>query len=225
VFVVQRISMMRPPPGRRPLSKEFITHHQRVRIIVALTEEVAARGYHSVTVANIVGRAGIARNTFYDNFSSKEECFLAAQQYALDTAIDRVVNAASEIESWPARVKVGLAAFLSYVAKEPALARTCMIEALSAGPAAAERYEQSLQAFIPFLRIGRTVSPRGDVLPDTYEEALVGGILGVINQRVVAGKPEQIEALLPELVELALTPYIGSESAKRAASGPPHPPN
>jgi AcrR family transcriptional regulator len=217
---------MRPPPGRQPLSKEFIAQHQRARIIAALADQTADRGYRSVTVADIVRRAGIARNTFYDNFSSKEECFLAAQQYAVDTALGRVVEAAGEIESWPGRVNAGLAAFLRYVASEPALARTCMVEALSAGPASVERYEQSLQAFIPLFRIGRTVSRNGDRLPSTLEETVIGGIFWVIYQRIIAGETEQIESLLPELVEFALTPYLGAEAARRAASEQvPEPPN
>jgi AcrR family transcriptional regulator len=217
-FVVQRASTMRPPPGRQPLSKEFISKHQRARIIAALVEETAARGYRSVTVADIVGRAGIARNTFYDNFSSKEDCFLAAQQYAVDTALGRVVEVAAEVESWPARVNAGLEAFLHYVASEPALARTCMVEALSAGPASVERYEQSLQAFVPLFRIGRTVSRHGDELPDTLEETIIGGIFWVIYHRIMDGETERIEELLPQLVEFALTPYLGAEAAKRAAS-------
>lgn len=209
---------MRPPPGRQPLSKEFISRHQRARIIAALAEETAANGYRSVTVADIVKRAGIARNTFYDNFSSKEDCFLAAQQHAVDTALGRVVDAAHRVESWPARVNAGLAAFLRYVASEPALAKTCMVEALSAGPASVERYEQSLQSFLPLFRIGRTVSRHGDQLPDTLEETIVGGIFWVVYHRVTIGETERIEELLPELVEFALTPYLGAESAKRAAS-------
>jgi AcrR family transcriptional regulator len=217
-FVVHRASTMRPPPGRQPLSKEFISKHQRARIIAALVEETAAHGYRSVTVADIVGRAGIARNTFYDNFSSKEDCFLAAQQYAVDTALGRVLEVAAEVESWPARVNAGLAAFLHYVASEPALARTCMVEALSAGPAAVERYEQSLQAFVPLFRIGRTVSPHGGQLPDTLEETIIGGIFWVIYQRITVGETERIEDLLPELAEFALTPYLGAEAAKRAAA-------
>jgi AcrR family transcriptional regulator len=217
---------MRPPPGRQPLSKEFIAQHQRARIIAALAEETAVRGYRSVTVADIVRRAGIARNTFYDNFASKEDCFLAAQQYAVETAVDRVVEAAGKLESWPARVNAGLAAFLRYVASEPALARTCMVEALSAGPASVERYEQSLQMFVPLFRIGRTVSRNGDSLPDTLEETVIGGIFWVIYQRIMAGETERIVELLPELVEFALTPYLGAEAAKRSASEQrPEPPN
>jgi AcrR family transcriptional regulator len=217
---------MRPPPGRQPLSKEFIAQHQRARIIAALAEETAVRGYRSVTVADIVRRAGIARNTFYDNFASKEDCFLAAQQYAVETAVARVVEAAGKLESWPARVNAGLAAFLRYVASEPALARTCMVEALSAGPASVERYEQSLQMFVPLFRIGRTVSRNGDSLPDTLEETVIGGIFWVIYQRIMAGQTERIVELLPELVEFALTPYLGAEAAKRSASEQaPEPPN
>lgn len=208
---------MRPPPGRQQLSREFIARHQRSRIIAALAEEAASQGYRAVTVADIVRRAGIARNTFYENFSSKEDCFLAAQEYAVDEALRRVVEAASDVESWHDRVQAGLASFLNSVATEPALARTCFVEALSAGPAARERYEQSLQAFVPLFRIGRKVSKHGDALPETLEETIVGGIFWIIYQRIVGGETARIEALLPELVEFALTPYVGPETAKRTS--------
>jgi AcrR family transcriptional regulator len=216
-FVAQPSPATRPAPGRQRLSREFIARHQRARIIAALSEEIATRGYRAVTVADIVRRAGIARNTFYENFPSKEQCFLSTQDYAVEEALRRVVDAAAEVESWPARVRAGLAAFLEYVASEPALARTCIVEALSAGPAALQRYEESLQAFLPLFRIGRTVSPHGDELPATLEETIVGGIFWILYQRIIMGQAEQIEELLPELVEFSLTPYLGAEAAKRIA--------
>ncbi len=188
---------MRPPPGRQRLSREFIAQHQRARIIAALAEETAAQGYRAVTVADIVRRAGIARNTFYENFSSKEDCFLATQDYAVEEALAPRRRAAAEVESWQARVDAGLGAFLDYVAAEPALARTCIVEALSAGPAALARYEESLQSFIPLLRIGREDSPHGGELPETLEETIIGGIFWIIYQRIILGEAEQIEALRP----------------------------
>jgi len=209
---------MRPPPGRQRLSREFIARHQRARIVAALAEETMEKGYRAVTVADIVRRAGIARNTFYDNFASKSDCFLATQDFAVEESLQRVVDAAGEEETWEARLAAGLGAFLEYVASEPALARTCIVEALSAGPAAQERYEQSLQAFVPLLRRGREYSERGDELPESLEEAIVGGIFWVIYQRIVRGEAEQIESLLPDLVDFALTPYIGAESAQRATA-------
>ena len=209
---------MRPPPGRQPLSREFISQHQRARIIAALAEETAARGYRAVTVADIVRRAGIARNTFYDNFASKEDCFLAAQDYAVNEALGRVVDAAAEVESWQARVNAGLAAFLAYVASEPALARTCMVEALSAGPASVDRYEQSLQSFMPLFRIGRKVSPHGrPAARRRWRRRSSAASSGSSTSGIILGETERIERRLPELVEFALTPYMGADAAKRAA--------
>jgi AcrR family transcriptional regulator len=214
-------STTRPLPGRQPLSREFITQHQRARIVKGLALEVSEKGYRAVTVADIVKRAGIARNTFYENFSSKEECFLAAQNYAMSAALERVVEAAGQIDDWPQRVEAGLAAFLVYVAEEPALARTCMVEALAAGPASVKYYEESLQAFVSLFRLGRDVSPHGGELPDTLEEALIGGVFWILYQRLLLGETDRIEDLLPELVEFALTPYLGARAARKMGSDRP----
>jgi len=208
-------------PGRQPLSREFIVEHQRARIVAALAQETVEKGYRAVTVADIVRRAGIARNTFYENFSSKEDCFLAASEYAVESALGRVLAAAAKVDDWPARVSAGIAAFLGYVAGEPALARTCIVEALSAGPAAVERYERSIQAFVPLFQLGRQESVKGAELPETLEETIVGGIFWILYQRIIMGQVEQIEGLLDELVEFSLTPYLGAEVAKRVAAEAP----
>jgi AcrR family transcriptional regulator len=201
------------------LSREFIARHQRARIIAALAEETAEKGYRAVTVAHIVKRAGIARNTFYENFGSKEECFLATQEFAMNTALERVVSAAGEIDDWPQRVRVGLTAFLTYVGEEPALARTCMVEALSAGPASVRYYEESQQAFVSLFQLGRDVSPHGGQLPETIEEALIGGVFWIVYQRLTGPEASRIGELLPELTEFILTPYLGADEAGKVANG------
>jgi AcrR family transcriptional regulator len=211
-------STTRPLPGRQPLSREFITRHQRARIIAALAQETAEKGYRAVTVAHIVKRAGIARNTFYENFGSKEECFLAAQEFAMTAALERVVAAAGEIDEWPRRVHAGLTAFLTYVGEEPALARTCMVEALSAGPASVEYYEESQQAFVSLFKLGRAVSPHGAELPETLEEALIGGVFWIVYQRLTGPEPDKIVELLPEVTEFILTPYLGAAEASAIAA-------
>jgi AcrR family transcriptional regulator len=217
VSFVTSDSTPRPLPGRQRLPREFIARHQRARIITALAEEVSEKGYRAMTVADVVKRAGVARNTFYENFDSKEGCFLAAQENAMSEALSRVVEAAGMAASWPRRIKAGLTAFLAYVEEEPALARTCMVEALAAGPAPLERYEESRQAFLSLFRLGRGVSPYGGDLPETLEEALVGGVFWILYQRLSASSPEAIPGLLPELVEFVLTPYLGAEAAREAA--------
>jgi AcrR family transcriptional regulator len=212
-------STPRPLPGREQLPREFIVQHQRARIIAALAVEIAEKGYRNVTVAAIVKRARIARGTFYENFGSKDECFLAAQEHAMNTALERVVGAAGELEDWPQRVRAGLAAFLEYVTEEPALASACLVEALAAGPAALECFEESQQAFVSLFEIGRPVSPYEKDLPETLEEAVIGGIFWIVYQRLVSGNMDEIPGLLPEIVEFSLVPYLGPEAAREVALG------
>jgi len=215
-FVASR-STTRPLPGRHSLPPEFVARHQRSRIVAALAEVTAEKGYGAVTVADVVKRAGIARKTFYENFRSKEDCFLAAQRHGMATVLDRVVEAGGTFEDWPRRIAAGLVAFLDYVDEEPALARVCMVEALSAGPAAARLYEESQQAFVSLFRLGRNVSSQAGELPEILEEAVVGGVFWLVYQRLVACEAEAAPALLPELVEFALTPYLGADAAREIA--------
>jgi AcrR family transcriptional regulator len=217
VSFVPSYSTTRPVPGGQRLPRDFIARHQRARIIAALAQETAEKGYRAVTVAAIVKRAAIARKTFYENFSSKEECFLAAQELAMSTALERVVEAAGTHQEWPQRIRAGLTAFLDYVAAEPALARTCMVESLSAGPAAVEYHEECQQAFVSLLRLGRDVTPYGSELPEAMEEAIVGGVFWIVYQRLVSEDEAAIPVLLPELIEFALAPYLGGEAARAIA--------
>jgi len=208
------------PPGRHELSSEFVTQHQRSRIIRGLADEIADRSYRDVTVADIVRRAGVARNTFYGNFANKEECFLAASDLAGGEAMRRVAEAVRAAPpEWCERVYAGIGAFLAYAASESALARAFVVESLAAGPAASERYERAVAAVAPFFRLGRRHSKTGKQLPSTLEETIVGGIFWVVYQRIVVGRAEDLESLLPELAEFALTPYLGAEAARRVAEG------
>lgn len=196
------------------LSREFVVRHRRARIISALADETSERGYQAVTVATVVKRAGVSRGTFYENFSSKAQCFQAAQEFAMSAALERVIEAAGEAGDWPRQVAAGLAAFLDYVEEEPALARTCMVEALAAGPAAVRYYDESLQSFISLFKIGRDVSPYGGELPEAIEEAIIGGIFWIVYQGLERSEGKELGTVLPEIIEFALTPYVGPDVAR-----------
>jgi AcrR family transcriptional regulator len=206
------------PPARQHLSSEFVAQHQRARIVNGLAEEIVEHGYRDVTVAGIVKRAGVARNTFYANFANKEECFLAASDLAGEEAMRQVADAVRVApREWPEQVRAGVGAFLAYVASESALARVFVVESLAAGPAAAQRYERTVRAVAPFFRLGRRIRESPAHLPPTLEETIVGGIFWVVYQRIVIGRLDELEGLLGELVEFALTPYLGAAAARRVA--------
>lgn len=214
-----------PPPARRirpgqhELRREVIAHHQRERILKAVADVVAEEGYHSVAVSDIVRRARIARAKFYENFSGKEDCFLAAYDRATDEAVQRVSDGCRYGEApLPLRIGAGLLALLEFLGEQPALARIWIVEGPSIGPAGTARYEQAVKRFAPLLEPARTAAPRPDELPLTVEEAVIGGTFWLIYDALVSGQPGRLQDLLPQLVEFCLMPFLGAHAAGEAAS-------
>jgi len=187
------------------LPREFVAAHKRRRIMDAIAELTAEKGYGSTKIGDIVRRAGVARKTLYDNFEGKEEVFLATFDAAVAEAMQRVEAECEAAEGWQEKVRVGLAAFLAHVAENPALARMCMVEALSATAAATERYENAMQRFVD---LTGEVVPHDERLPETIEETLVGGVAWIVYQQIRRREAEKCEDLLPQLTEFMLAPFV-----------------
>ncbi|HEV7564063.1 MAG TPA: TetR/AcrR family transcriptional regulator [Solirubrobacterales bacterium] len=183
-------------------------------------ELVAKRGYRGTTVEQIVKRAGVARVTFYENFDNREDCLLACFEYGIEEARSRMAAAAlpADGRDWPQLVRAGLAALLDYVASEPALARTCLVETVTAGPKALAHYGRALESFTFFFSRGRELADHGEELPETLEESIVGGIVFMIHQRLVRGETDQIRELLPTVLQMSVAPYLGEELAAKVAA-------
>jgi AcrR family transcriptional regulator len=211
--------LARLPPGRHGLPREFVSRNQRERLIAGLAEAVAENGYAGTTIAHITRHAAVSRRTFYEHFNSKDECFIAAYDTVMTELNRRVGEAFEQQEEWPQAVQAGLAAMLDFLISEPHLARLSMVEALVAGPVVVERYDAAIQSLVPYFEAGRKGRSR-DVLAglsSTTEEALIGGIVSLISRRIFADRTDELEALLPDLVEFALTPYLGSAEAAKVA--------
>lgn len=211
--------LARLPPGRHGLPREFVSRNQYERLIAGLAEAVAENGYAGTTIAHITRHAAVSRRTFYEHFNSKDECFVAAYDSVMTELRRRVGDAYDQEEEWPQAVKAGIAAMLEFLASEPHLARLSMVEALVAGPVVVERYDAAIQSLVPFFQAGREGRSAEvlEGLSPTTEEALVGGMVSLISRRVFAGRSEELEDLLPDLVEFALTPYLGSGEAAKVA--------
>ena len=211
--------LARLPPGRHGLPREFVVHNQRERLIAGLAEAISENGYAGTTIGHITRHAAVSRRTFYEHFAGKDECFIAAYDTVMEELRERVSAAFDEQSDWPHAVRAGIAAMLGFLAAEPTLARLCMVEALVAGPVVVERYDAAIQSLVPYFKAGREgCSPEVlSRLSATTEEALVGGMVSLISRRIIAGKTAELEALLPDLVEFTLTPYIGSAAAVKVA--------
>jgi len=207
----------RLPAGRHGLPREFVVQNQRERIVTALVDTVAERGYNATTVADITKAAAVSRRTFYEHFDDKEACFLAAYEMVAEHIVASMRAAAESFEEWPQQVRAALATMLRFLAGEPELARLCMIEPISAGGEIAARHRASMQDLVEILKAGRPEHGGAHPLPEATEETLVGGIVSLIVREISADRTAELESLLPDLVELTLAPYVGPEEAEKLA--------
>ncbi|HKZ15092.1 MAG TPA: helix-turn-helix domain-containing protein [Solirubrobacterales bacterium] len=193
---------------RPQLPAEFVAAHKRRRMIDAMAALCAEQGYEATKIADVVRRAHVARKTLYDNFSGKEDLFLAAFDTTLADAEAEIAEACDAIDAdeWEARTEAGLRALLGFVAAHPEAAALAFVEAPAATPTSAARYEAALEGFIARLRES---APPGPVRPVTLEEALVGGAVWIVQRQVRRGAAADARDLLPELAEFVVSPYRG----------------
>lgn len=208
----------RLPEGADRFTAEQLERGPRERILVALAETVAKRGYRGTTIENIVKRAGVSRGTFYEHFENRESCLLAGFEETIAELRGRVETAIAGEQDWPRQVVACLRTLLDYIAEQPAAARTYLVEIVSAGPEALKRYEDALQELGREIERGRAVADDARELPDTLEDSIVGGMVWMVHQRLVRGEADQVPSLLPTMIELALAPYLGDAEAAAIAA-------
>jgi AcrR family transcriptional regulator len=195
------------------LPRAFVVENQRARILSAVADVTSVAGYREMTVEGVIVTAGVSRRTFYEHFKGKDEAFLAAFDAVLAQLLSTVRDASEREKQGADRLRAGLAAFLDFVAREPAFARMCVVEALAAGSEAVKRRNEAMATFARIIdenarELGAALDP-----PALTAETIVGGIYEVIYSRVVRGDIRELPLLLPDLMWSALLPYAGPEAA------------
>jgi AcrR family transcriptional regulator len=197
------------PKGRHGLSREEVEASQRTRLLRATVELGTERGFASLTLTDIVGRAGVARSTFYEYFADKQQCFLEAFDYAADRLLEGVLaigpppagDFASPVHGYITRLlELGL--------EEPGLVRLVAADADALGPEAAERQRairsrlaDGLLALREFLRRD---DPKLAAITQVRALAIVGAITEVVKHTFYTSGIDALPALQPELARIVL---------------------
>jgi AcrR family transcriptional regulator len=210
-----RVRMRRPgTPGPRG-GGVYVTELQRARLLDAAFAVVSEDGYKRMTARRVSGRAGVSNKTFYDLFTDREDCFLAAFDHAVEE-IAAVVLPAWEAEGeWVGGIRAGLGALLGFLDGEPALRRLLFVEALAAGPRVLARRVQVLEVLERVIDEGRTDVKIGREPASLTAEGVVAGVFGVVYSRLVQDGPESLTGLLNPLMATIVLPYRGRAAAAR----------
>lgn len=204
------------PRGRHGLPREAVRGSQRRRILQGMIEVVADRGYAEARISDAIEAAGVSRKTFYELFSDKEECFLAAYEEWTDRFTEITVAAFERAGEapWSERIAGALAAYLEALAENPAAARVCIVEVLAAGPKALARRDAALRRFAELIDQGRSES--AVTLPGMTSLALAGGIHELLHSELLHGAARSVPARLPDVVYWVVQPYLGEDEAAGA---------
>jgi AcrR family transcriptional regulator len=200
------------PAGRHRLDPEVRAEHQRERILDAAIGVFAERGYQGTTIDNVVAAAKVGVGSFYDLFDNKPDCFVQAYERIVADARERISAAVPAGVGWPEQACAALRALLELIEAEPVRARVALVEVQTAGPEALTRHEETVDGVIPLLARGRPENPQLAELPTHLEEAIVGGLAWLLQQRLAQGEFEGVDAHLPDVLEIAVVPYVGREA-------------
>jgi AcrR family transcriptional regulator len=204
------MAVERLPRGRHGLSRAEVERSQRDRMLLAIAVAMTEKGYVGTTVADVLKGAGVSRETFYQQFSSKLDCFMSAFDGAAELLIARVEATVGDATGTPfERFARGFSAYVDVLAEQPALARVFLVEVYAAGPEAVAR-RAALQARI-VEGVASLVS--ASTPADRFAcQLLVAGVSSLVTAPVVAGDVAALRRVRDEVLDIAprLLPALGT---------------
>jgi AcrR family transcriptional regulator len=203
--------------GERNVSPSFVVHNQRERILDAVANLTAAKGYGGLAVKEIADEAAISLQTFYEHFADKEDAFLVAYEVGYTKALAIFERAYDAEPDWPSGMRAAIGSLLNFLASEPAFAHMTLVETLVATPRTAASSDKSVAAFATLLEPGFEAAPAQSRPPVVVVEAIAGGLFEILFDYVIQGRTRELPELAAQATYIALAPFIGAEEAGRVA--------
>jgi AcrR family transcriptional regulator len=166
-----------------------------------MVESVYRRGYAATSVAHVIALAGVSRRAFYEQFSNKEDCFLATYDALVTESRKRVLKAWLSERGWANRLYSACKAFLQGIAADPRGAHLVLIESAQIGPRGYERMRRTATAFERVVATGFARTPDRIQLPPLAPRAIVGGVNLVVMRRLREAREAELAPLTDELLD------------------------
>jgi AcrR family transcriptional regulator len=180
---------------------------QLERLERAMVECVAEYGFEGTTVPMVVSAARVSSNAFYEFFTDKTDCFLAACDAVAGELLSELVALTSEPD-WIQAMRKGVRTYLRWWAKRPAFARAYLLSLQSAGERADEQRERTYAMFrAMFTDLGRRARAEQPELPPLsplVPRVLVLAVTELVAEEVRAGRTAQLEELAGEIARLGI---------------------
>ncbi len=206
------------PRGENPISRSFVVHSQRERILDAVAKLTAEKGYARLTIPEIVHEAAISVQAFYEHFSGKEDAFLVAYEVGHRRALVVFEHAFASEPDWTKAIYAALQALLGFFAAEPAFAHVALVDALSASERSAALLAQGVSAYVPMFEPARGEVDSPSPPPPIAAEAVTATLHELCFAYVLQGRARELIDLVSEAAFVALAPFVGGKAAAQLSA-------
>lgn len=186
----------------------------RDRIAAAAVHLIGSHGYAAIGVEAICERAGVGRRHFDRCFAGLEDCFLNLHDEIAAELCGLVMAAYEGPWGWHDRIWAAGWAAMRFLREDSDRARFLVVEVNGAGGRAQSRRDRIMQRLADLLDAGREELEQPGLVSRCTAEVVAGAIYGTILAKVKGGSIERGEEFLPELVYMAVMPYLGSRVAE-----------
>jgi AcrR family transcriptional regulator len=191
----------RLPHGPHGMDREDVARHQRARLYGGMIESIAERGYRATTVAHVIGLAGVSRRAFYEQFSNKEDCFVATYDIVVARSRKRVLEAWGKERGWANRLHAACKVFLDDIAADPKGAHLVLVDSLGIGAKSRERLHLAGTSYERLVAGAFKHSPESAPLPAIASRAIVGGVRHVVFNRIRDTRVPELRTLADEVLD------------------------
>ncbi len=208
----------RPEPVAPPAARR--------RIAAAAIDLAAEHGYEATTVEMVVERAGVTRADFDRNFAGKEDCALQLYEEYLGGFVSLVLAAAEREADWRDSMRAAGYAAARFLRDNPRLAQVGVVQMLAAGSMAEARRAGMMDPIVDLIDAGRNQLDDPDSIGRGVAEGVLGSIYEIAIRDLAGGLgTSSAEAIVPQLMYVAVRPYVGHELAREELElpAPPEP--
>jgi AcrR family transcriptional regulator len=186
---------------------------ERARIVEALVDLVARLGYEQTTLAMVLERAGVEEQVFHRYFVDVEDCFCEVLEEMNGELARRSLVAFEGKQGWLNQMRAMGYAIFDFLTEDPRRARLLYVDMLSLGDRAQIIRDESLSSFIELVDRGRQELDDPDSVSRATAEGVAGAVYYRIHATVVQNKLDGLSDLVPQLMYLAVLPYVGTAAA------------
>ena len=198
---------------------------QRKRILDGMIEVVVREGYAAATIAQVIEQAGVSRPTFYDYFSDKDDCFLAAHRHIAEALLEHIRGAVAE-ETPESALQAAIRSLVSFAHSKPVHARFLLRDALAGGRRALDARDRLVDEIARIVdRAHANTTPRA-ASPDLPTLAAIGAVHWLLACELLRDEGELTE--LDEELDRWVETYMRPSDEHRRGTvepGPPPPPS